>query len=81
MDKLHYTLIAVVVASAITIFALAYKVQMLQEELDTVRLENIKLNVKILNYETKKIEDSLSSTDPSLDAYLRARRTALKEGI
>jgi cell division protein FtsL len=81
MNKLNYTLIAVVVASAITIFALAYKVQMLQEELDTVRLENIKLNVKILNYETKKIEDKLSSTDPALDAYLRARRTALKEGI
>jgi cell division protein FtsL len=76
MNRLHYLMIAVIVACSVCIIALTYKVQILNKEIEEVKLENIKLNVKLLQYQTKEVEQVLE-TDPALDAYLRAHKGEL----
>jgi hypothetical protein len=69
-------MIAVIVACSVCIIALTYKVQVLNKEIEGLRIENIKLNVKVLQYQTKDVEKALE-TEPVLDAYLRAHKGEL----
>ena len=78
MKHPDYLMIIVIIACVVCILDLTYKVQVLNKEIEEVRIENMKLNVKLLQYQTKDVEQALE-TEPALDAYLRAHPALRKD--